>query len=55
MAALNVGSEIVRGVVRMVQTSENKCVFEGTVDGLPPGRHSLCIHETGDISNGCTR
>ena len=55
VAALNVGSEVIRGVVRMVQTSEDKCVFEGTVDGLPPGQHALCVHETGDISSGCVR
>lgn len=52
---MNIGSEVVRGVVRMVQTSENNCVFEGSIDGLPPGQHTLCVHEAGDVSHGCAR
>ncbi|KAK7103296.1 copper chaperone for superoxide dismutase-like [Littorina saxatilis] len=54
VAAMNVGSERSKGVVRMVQTSDETCVFEGTIDGLPPGRHALCVHEMGDISKGCS-
>ncbi|XP_025103819.1 LOW QUALITY PROTEIN: copper chaperone for superoxide dismutase-like [Pomacea canaliculata] len=54
VAAMDVGAKEIRGVVRMVQTSEDSCLFEGTVDGLPPGHHSLCVHEKGDISDGCT-
>lgn len=53
VAAMNVGSKAIWGVVRMIQVSDQKCVFEGTVEGLPSGRHTLCIHETGDISNDC--
>ena len=55
VAAMTVGSEEAKGVIRMVQLSENKCIFEGTIDGLPPGKQALCIHETGDISDQCTR
>ncbi|KAL8606549.1 hypothetical protein ACOMHN_015589 [Nucella lapillus] len=54
VAALDVGNRgDTRGVVRMAQVTKDKCVFEGTVDGLPPGRHTLCVHETGDVSQGC--
>ena len=31
-------------------------MIEGTVDGLAPGvRHSLAVHEYGDLSGGCER
>ncbi|KAK7504189.1 hypothetical protein BaRGS_00004493 [Batillaria attramentaria] len=40
VAAMNIGSQEIKGVVRMIQASDDKCVFEGTVDGLPPGRHA---------------
>lgn len=44
----------VRGVTRIVQTSSDSCIFDGTVDGLMPNsQHSLAIHEFGDISQGC--
>ncbi len=44
-----------KGLIRMVQVSEDSCVMEGTVDGLQPGTHSLAIHENGDLSLGCDR
>ncbi|XP_038072125.1 copper chaperone for superoxide dismutase-like [Patiria miniata] len=43
----------VAGVIRMVQLAENRCIIEGTVDGLTPGVHGLNVHEYGDISDGC--
>jgi len=42
-----------KGVVRLTQLDNDKCVVEGTVDGLSPGQHGLAIHETGDTSQGC--
>ncbi|KAF6019888.1 CCS [Bugula neritina] len=44
----------VRGVTRIVQSTEEICVIEGTLDGLSPNlEHRLSIHEYGDVSNGC--
>ncbi|PIK41421.1 hypothetical protein BSL78_21719 [Apostichopus japonicus] len=43
----------VKGVVRMTQVDERKCIIEGTLDGLRPGSHGVAIHEFGDISDGC--
>lgn len=40
------------GVIRITQTSMATCVIEGTVDGLPEGKHGFHIHEFGDISSG---
>ena len=45
----------VMGVIRMTQASEDKCVIDGTIDGLTPGKHGLNIHEFGDLSDACTR
>jgi len=42
-----------KGVIRLTQVDAERCVIEGTVDGLTPGEHGLAIHETGDTSNGC--
>eukprot|EP00092_Neocalanus_flemingeri_P026662 GFUD01028905.1.p1 GENE.GFUD01028905.1~~GFUD01028905.1.p1 ORF type:complete len:265 (+),score=100.90 GFUD01028905.1:82-876(+) len=42
-----------KGVVRLTQIDAERCVIEGTVDGLTPGEHGLAIHETGDTSRGC--
>lgn len=50
--AMMAGSSIV-GVVRFVQTNENTCIIDGTIDGLKPGEHGLHIHEHGDITKGC--
>ncbi|XP_077993318.1 copper chaperone for superoxide dismutase-like [Glandiceps talaboti] len=43
----------VKGVIRFLQSDRNKCIIEGTLDGLSPGSHPLNIHELGDISQGC--
>ena len=43
-----------RGVIRFVQlTPPDLCLLEGTVTGLAPGPHCLCIHEYGDLTDGC--
>jgi len=42
-----------QGVIRFNQLDKNRCVVEGTIDGLPPGDHGLAVHETGDVSEGC--
>ena len=45
----------IQGVVRFSQIDENKCVIDGTVDGLSPNStHGLAIHESGDLSNDCS-
>ena len=43
------------GVARLLQLEENRCLIEGTVDGLSSGQYSLNIHELGDLSGGCDR
>ncbi|XP_060082870.1 copper chaperone for superoxide dismutase-like [Ylistrum balloti] len=53
VAMMEAGNTNIKGVVRFVQTGEDTCVVEGTVDGLPVGKHGLFIHECGDISDGC--
>lgn len=45
----------VLGVVRFTQVDQDRCVIEGTVDGLTPGEHGLAVHEAGDLSQGCDR
>ncbi|KAI8822502.1 superoxide dismutase [Fimicolochytrium jonesii] len=42
-----------KGLARMVQLDNDTCLFDVTVDGMPPGEHSVSIHECGDISGGC--
>ena len=49
------GFGTVKGVIRFLQTDENTCLVEGTLDGLTPGLHGLHVHECGDISQGCDR
>lgn len=44
----------VRGVARLVQLDESRCIIAATVDGLPPGEQvQVAICERGDISRGC--
>ncbi|ESO85652.1 hypothetical protein LOTGIDRAFT_107910, partial [Lottia gigantea] len=50
---LEAGNSLIKGVVRFIQSDQNKCIIEGTIDGLPEGHHSVCIHQYGDISLGC--
>ncbi|XP_069116317.1 copper chaperone for superoxide dismutase-like isoform X1 [Argopecten irradians] len=53
VAMMEAGNTNIKGVVRFVQTDEDTCVVDGTVDGLPPGKHGLFIHQCGDLSDGC--
>ncbi|KAH3852383.1 copper chaperone for superoxide dismutase-like isoform X2 [Dreissena polymorpha] len=53
VSIMDVGSEAIRGLIRLVQTDERQLVIDGTLDGLTPGVHGLCVHECGDISEGC--
>lgn len=55
VAMIEAGSKLIRGVVRFVQSEENRCVIEGTIDGLSPGLHAVCVHEMGDLTKGCSR
>jgi len=52
---MDIGNRSVKGLIRMVQTDADKLIIDGTIDGLPAGRHALCMHECGDISQGCYR
>ncbi|XP_054853158.1 copper chaperone for superoxide dismutase [Eublepharis macularius] len=47
------GPGLVQGVVRFLQVSEEKCLIDGTIDGLEFGPHGLHVHEFGDISGFC--
>lgn len=53
VAMMEFGNQSVRGLVRLVQISQNELVVDGTVDGLTPGKHALCVHECGDVTHGC--
>ncbi|XP_070806597.1 copper chaperone for superoxide dismutase isoform X1 [Pituophis catenifer annectens] len=44
------GRGLIQGVVRFLQLSPEKCLVDGTVDGLQPGLHGLHVHEFGDLS-----
>lgn len=55
----NTGSDVdktpIRGVIRFCSISSEKgVVIDGTIDGLTPGLHGLHIHESGDVSGGCS-
>ncbi|XP_066426617.1 copper chaperone for superoxide dismutase isoform X2 [Molothrus aeneus] len=41
----------VRGLLRFLQLSPERCLVDGAVSGLPPGPHGLHIHEFGDLSD----
>ncbi|XP_060797266.1 copper chaperone for superoxide dismutase-like [Neoarius graeffei] len=43
----------VQGVVRFLQLSEDRCLIDGTIDGLEPGAHGLHVHELGDLTRDC--
>ncbi|KAK3093845.1 hypothetical protein FSP39_020907 [Pinctada imbricata] len=53
VAQMEFGQRGIRGIIRLVQTNQSTCVVDGTVDGLPAGKHKLYVHECGDISAGC--
>ncbi|KAJ3039825.1 copper chaperone [Rhizophlyctis rosea] len=42
-----------KGLARLVQVDEENCLVDVTVDGVSPGRHTVSVHECGDISGGC--
>ncbi|CCD23167.1 copper chaperone CCS1 NDAI_0B01330 [Naumovozyma dairenensis CBS 421] len=43
----------VRGLVRIVQVSDNKTLFDFNVNGVPrPGKYFATLRECGDLSNG---
>ncbi|XP_061143954.1 copper chaperone for superoxide dismutase-like isoform X1 [Syngnathus typhle] len=43
----------VQGVVRFLQLSEERCLIDGTIDGLEPGAHGLHVHALGDLTDDC--
>ncbi|XP_020762195.1 copper chaperone for superoxide dismutase isoform X2 [Odocoileus virginianus] len=43
----------VQGVVRFLQLTPERCLIEGTIDGLQPGLHGLHIHQFGDLTRNC--
>ncbi|XP_068163801.1 copper chaperone for superoxide dismutase [Antennarius striatus] len=43
----------VQGVVRLLQLSEERCLIDGTIDGLEPGAHGLHVHSLGDLTQDC--
>ncbi|XP_077598270.1 copper chaperone for superoxide dismutase [Stigmatopora nigra] len=43
----------VQGVVRFMQLSPERCLIDGTVDGLEPGAHGLHVHALGDLTDDC--
>ncbi|XP_046839235.1 copper chaperone for superoxide dismutase-like [Xenia sp. Carnegie-2017] len=47
------GENNIQGVIRYVQVDKDRCIIDGTIDGLAPGLHGLHIHELGDLSDGC--
>lgn len=45
----------IRGVTRLIQTSLDTCVVDGTLDGLKANNgYRIAVHEYGDISQGCS-
>ncbi|KAK3568157.1 hypothetical protein QTP86_032694, partial [Hemibagrus guttatus] len=47
------GAGQVQGVVRFLQLSEDRCLIDGTIDGLEPGAHGLHVHQLGDLTQDC--
>jgi len=48
-----VGSESVRGIVRIVQSTPTTAIIDSHFENMIPGTHKVSIHEYGDISDGC--
>ncbi|TNN39469.1 Copper chaperone for superoxide dismutase [Liparis tanakae] len=53
--AMLAGGGRVQGVVRFLQLSEQRCLIDGTIDGLEPGPHGLHVHTLGDLTLDCLR
>lgn len=53
--AMLAGVGKIQGVVRFLQLSEERCLIDGTVDGLKPGLHGLHVHALGDLTQDCSR
>lgn len=51
--AMMSGAGPVQGVVRFLQLSEERCLIDGTIDGLEPGAHGLHVHSLGDLTLDC--
>ncbi|XP_069578378.1 copper chaperone for superoxide dismutase [Brachyistius frenatus] len=51
--AMLAGVGSIQGVVRFLQLSEERCLIDGTVDGLEPGPHGLHVHTLGDLTLDC--
>uniref|UniRef100_A0A4W5PPZ9 Copper chaperone for superoxide dismutase n=1 Tax=Hucho hucho TaxID=62062 RepID=A0A4W5PPZ9_9TELE len=47
------GSGPVQGVVWFRQLSEERCLIDGTIDGLEPGAHGFHVHTLGDLTQDC--
>ncbi|XP_071315305.1 copper chaperone for superoxide dismutase [Trachinotus anak] len=52
--AMLAGVGQIQGVVRFLQLSEERCLIDGTVDGLEPGLHGLHVHTLGDLTQDCS-
>lgn len=53
--AMLAGVGNVQGVVRFLQLSQERCLIDGTIDGLEPGHHGLHVHTLGDLTQDCNR
>ncbi|XP_044040953.1 copper chaperone for superoxide dismutase-like [Siniperca chuatsi] len=51
--AMLAGVGKIQGVVRFLQLSEERCLIDGTIDGLEPGPHGLHVHTLGDLTLNC--
>ncbi|XP_059211431.1 copper chaperone for superoxide dismutase-like [Centropristis striata] len=51
--AMLAGVGNIQGVVRFLQLSEDRCLIDGTIDGLEPGPHGLHVHALGDLTQDC--
>uniref|UniRef100_A0A673BWR4 Copper chaperone for superoxide dismutase n=2 Tax=Sphaeramia orbicularis TaxID=375764 RepID=A0A673BWR4_9TELE len=51
--AMLAGVGSIQGVVRFLQLSEDRCLIDGTIDGLEPGPHGLHVHTLGDLTLDC--
>ncbi|XP_060887401.1 copper chaperone for superoxide dismutase-like [Labrus mixtus] len=51
--AMLAGAGSAVGVVRFLQLSEERCLIDGTIDGLEPGPHGLHVHALGDLTQDC--